>query len=87
MKHVPLALLLALVGASAPALADELEGTVLAYDRVANVLVMRDKTVIPLETFEGEPPEDLVAGDRVAVRFDSNEDTGISMVHSVTRIE
>ena len=86
MKHVPLVLLLAL-GAAAPALADELEGTVLAYDRVANVLVMRDRTVIPLETFEGEMPEDLVAGDRVALRFDSNEDTGISMVHSVTRID
>ena len=86
MKHVPLVLLLAL-GASAPVLADEIEGTVLAYDRVANVLVMRDKTVIPLETFEGEAPEELVAGDRVAVRFDSNEDTGISKVHSVTRIE
>ena len=86
MKHVPLVLLLAL-GAATSALADELEGTVLAYDRVANVLVMRDRTVIPLETFAGEMPEDLVAGDRVALRFDSNEDTGISMVHSVTRVE
>ena len=86
MKHAPLVFALAL-GATAPVLADEIDGTVLAFDRVANVLVMKDKSVIPLETFEGELPEDLVAGDKVAVRFDSNEDTGISMVHSVERLE
>ena len=85
MKPVPMVLLLALV--AAPALADELEGAILAYDRVANVIVMNDRSVVPLETFEGELPEDLVAGDRVAIVYQSDEDAGISAVQSVERID
>ena len=87
MKHAPIALALALAAASPPALAtDEIDGTVLAFDRVARVLVMKDKSVIPLDNLETDLPEDLVAGDRVAVRYESDED-GISVVHSVERID
>ena len=43
-----LAALLALLALAAPALADETSGTVLAYDRVAMVIVLDDKTVYQL---------------------------------------
>lgn len=87
MKHAPPALALALVLGASPALADEIESTVLAFDRVANVIVLRDKSVMPLDSFEGELPEDLVAGDRIAIVYDSNEDDGIFLVRSVERID
>ncbi len=87
MKPVPVALLLALAAAAAPALADELEGAILAYDRVANVIVMSDKSVVPLESFTGELPADLVAGDRVSIVYRSDEDAGINAVESVERVD
>ena len=75
-----------LVVAVAPASADLLDGTVLAYDRVASVLVMKDKSVVPLDNFTGEMPSDLAAGDMIEVSYASDED-GISEVYSITKME
>ena len=86
MKLIPTALLLSLVSLATPLHADELEGTVLAYDRKAALIVLQDKSVIPLASLQGEVPADLVAGDRIAVSFESNEDEGIHTVHSVERL-
>ena len=87
MKRAPTAAALALALASSPALAaDEIDGTVLAFDRVARVLVMSDKSVIPLDNVQSELPEDLVAGDKVAVKYGSDED-GVSIVYSIERID
>ena len=67
--------------------ADLLDGTVLAYDRKARIIVFEDKSVMPLANLQGEIPEDLVAGDRIEVSFESNEDDGIYVVHGVKRID
>lgn len=80
-------LALPLVALAGAASADLLEGTVLAHDRVARVIVMKDRSVIPLDNLESELPADLVAGDRIAVSFDSNEDDGIRVVNAVTRLD
>ena len=63
--------------------ADIVDGTVLAYDRQAKILVFTDKRVWSLETLEAPAPESLKAGDRVEVRFESNEDDGITLIHSL----
>ena len=86
MKLLALPALLALATLTAPLQADELENTVLAYDRKAGLIVLSDRSVIPLANLQGEIPEDLVAGERILVRFESNEDDGIHTVHDVQRL-
>ena len=77
---------LALFAASTSALADVVDGTVLAHDRVANVLVLSDKTVWTLANLETPLPEDLAAGDRIQIDYESNEDDGLKLIHSVKRL-
>lgn len=77
-----LALALALVPAYA---ADLVEGVVLAFDRVANVVVLTDKSVWSLETLVQPAPADLQAGDRIEIRYESNEDDGIKVIHSIAK--
>ena len=87
MNRLPPVLALALLAAPPAALAsDEIEGTVLAFDRVARVLVMSDRSVVPLDNLRGEVPEDLVAGDRIAISYESDED-GVSIVNSIERLD
>lgn len=62
--------------------ADEVTGTVLAFDRVARVLVLTDKTVFPLEVATGDLPESLSAGDKVVVKFEGDED-GVRAISSI----
>lgn len=59
------------------------EGTVLAYDRKANVLILTDRSVFPLEKLTSAAPDNLKAGDRVNIQYDSNEDDGITAIHSI----
>ena len=82
-----LATLAVLISPLAPLHADELDGTVLAYDRKARVIVLRDKSVIPLANLQGDMPEDLAAGDLINVRYESNEDDGIHFVHGIERLQ
>lgn len=63
--------------------ADVVEGTVLAFDRKANVIVLKDKTVWSLAVLEGALPEKLKAGDRIEIRYDSNEDDGLKAIYSI----
>lgn len=77
---------LALVVAAGPTVADSLDGTVLAYDRVAKVLVLADKTTISLGRYEGELPDGLEAGRRVEIDYTANDD-GIGMIQSVQLID
>ena len=65
---------------------DIVEGTILAFDRKANVLVFTDKTVWPLEKLESPAPASLNAGDRVRIQYDSNEDDGVTAIHSITSL-
>lgn len=75
-----------LMAAMPAAAADLIDGTVLAYDRVANIIVLSDKSVFPLSSMKTPLSEDLVAGDRIEISYESNEDDGIFLVHSVTRL-
>lgn len=71
-----------------PALAtDVIESTVLAYDRQANVIILKDNTVWPLDLLTERLPEDIHAGDAVRIRTESNEDDGLQTIHSINRIE
>lgn len=72
--------------AALPAFADETSGTVLAYDRVAHVLVLDDKTVWSLP---GDLilPDDLVAGDTITIEFETAGDNGVGKINSITRSE
>lgn len=81
------ALLLAVaIFAAAPALADETTGTILAFDRVAGLLVFEDKTVWQIAD-SVEVPEDLVAGDRIRVVYTTAGEDGLTSIDSLTRVE
>ena len=72
---------------SAQAVAQDVsQGTILAFDRKANILVLTDRSVFPLEKMVGEVPAGLKSGDRVQIDYDSNEDDGITKIHSITVI-
>lgn len=77
-------LLPALLLAAAPALADEVSGKVIAYDRVDHIIVLEDNSVLTIPNFE-IIPEDLVAGDRITVEFKSDGDNGYGTFFSVTK--
>ena len=67
-----------------PAFADETTGEILAYDRVAKVIVLTDKTVYQLSD-KTEISENLVAGDTVTITYSGGGDAGIGPVTSVLR--
>lgn len=62
---------------------DVSEGTVLAFDRKAKVLVFTDKSVWPLSKLSSSLPSDMKAGDRVEIEYDMNEDEGITEIYSI----
>lgn len=72
-------------GLAMPAAAEETTGTIQAYDRLAHVIVLEDKTVWQ---FPGalELPADLKAGDKVKIDYTASGD-GISKINSITRVE
>lgn len=57
-------------------------GTILAFDRKANTLVLTDRTVWPLDLLKTSLPAKLQAGDRVEIEYESDED-GISSIQSI----
>lgn len=70
-----------------PVQADSLESTVLAYDRVANIIVIKDKTVWDLDLLKSPLPENLRAGDKIEILYTSNEDDGIRTITSIARLD
>lgn len=80
------ALAAALFLLAAPAFADETTVEIVAYDRLANVLVMKDKTVWELGP-KVLVPADLKAGDRVRIDFVSAGDSGWGRIRSLERVE
>ncbi|MCE8544950.1 hypothetical protein KBY25_03870 [Ruegeria pomeroyi] len=73
-----------LLSAAIPALADEVTGTILAFDRVDSLIVLEDKTIWSLE-FVDEIPEDLAAGDEVHIVFESAGEDGITKINAIHR--
>jgi hypothetical protein len=53
---------------------------------VANVLVLKDKTVWPLDLLTEPMPENLQAGEKVEIRYQSNEDDGVQTIYSIVRV-
>ena len=74
---------------SAPALsaamADEVEHTILAYDRLAHIVVMRDRSIYELPA-ELLVPADMKSGDRVRVIYESAGEDGITRIDSIERL-
>ena len=66
---------------------DIVESTVLAHDRKANVIVLKDKTVWDLDLLAQPLANDFQAGDKVEIRYESNEDDGVVVLHSIVLIQ
>lgn len=76
-------LALGLAAIAGPALADEVEGTVVAHDRLAHRVIMDDRTIYEYNPATTELPRAILAGDRVRIDFRGGEDG----IESITSIE
>lgn len=74
----------ALLILATPVLADEVSGTVLAFDRVDSVIVLQSKAVFTVPNPE-VIPADLKAGDTITIVYKSDGDNGLSKVSKITR--
>ncbi|MBJ3761788.1 hypothetical protein ILP92_03375 [Maribius pontilimi] len=86
MTRLGLLPVLALLSAT-PALADEVSGEVLAFDRVAQIIVLEDKSVWSLSDGGATAPEELEAGDTVTIEFQTISDNGFGKILGITRAE
>jgi hypothetical protein len=75
----------ALFLAAAPAFADNLQGTVIAYDRVDHIIVLDDKSILTIPNPE-VIPEVLMAGDTIKVEFKSDGDNGFGKFISIEKM-
>lgn len=73
-----------LVALAVPALADEVTGSVLAYDRVDNIIVLDDKTVWTIPA-DFALPADLIAGEKIIIEFQGAAENGIGDLISIAR--
>ena len=76
----------ALVVIAAPAFADEVEGTVLAHDRVAHRVVMSDRSIYEYNAETTELPRAILAGDRIKITYRGGED-GIEAIQRIEIVE
>ena len=65
--------------------ADATEGHVLAFDRVAGIIILIDKTVWQLGD-KISVPDDLASGDRVLLKFASLGEEGVTSISALTRL-
>ncbi|MBO28402.1 MAG: hypothetical protein CML61_06535 [Rhodobacteraceae bacterium] len=82
--RITLPALLTLGALATPAFADMTSGTILAYDRLANVIVLTDKTHWTLHP-DALVPADLKAGDKITIDFVSDGDNGSLPVKKLER--
>lgn len=59
------------------------KGTVLAFDRKAQLLVFTDKTAWSLANMKTALPLGLNAGDRIEIDYQSDED-GVAVIHDIS---
>lgn len=76
----------ALTAFALPAFADDVTGTVIAYDRVAHVIVLDDNSVWTVPA-DFAVPEDLIAGDKIIIDYQSNGDNGVGKYLTITRAD
>lgn len=62
---------------------DVTHGTVIAFDRQANTLVLTDRSVWTLQDLKSDLPAGLKAGDRVEIQYQSDED-GVAAIDSIS---
>ncbi|MDH3449078.1 MAG: copper-binding protein [Gammaproteobacteria bacterium] len=60
-------------------------GTILVFDRKANLIVLTDRTVWALEAMKSKVPGGLKAGDRIEIEYESDED-GVSAINGISKI-
>lgn len=75
---------LALLSSTVPAFADQVVGTILAYDRVDHIIVLDDKTIwtIPADFVL---PDGLAAGDSITIDFQGAAENGIGKILTLVR--
>ena len=83
MRHLIAAAVM--FAAASPAFADFTEGKVLAYDRVARIVVMEDHTVWQLSD-KTIVPEGLVAGEEIRIDFTARGENGVESVETIERL-
>ena len=85
MNRLPATVALsAIVLFAGSALADSVTDTVIAHDRVAHRLVLKDKTVYTYDPAIVSMPETVSVGDEVTVDFTSAGDDGMVQINSIT---
>ena len=85
MKIYKVLILAAVIGVSmvAAARADTATGTIIAYDRKAQVIVMDDKSVWSLRGKDTPVPADLKAGDKVQIEAESAGEDGYGKITEI----
>ena len=66
------------------AFADNTEGTIVAFDRKARIIVLDDKTVWTTVGSEDAIPANLKAGDTVAIEYVTSGDDGVQKIETIT---
>ena len=74
---------IALVSATTASFAGIVTGTVLAFDRQANIIVLTDKSIYNFQGQKGKIPEGLKAGDRIAIDSDGEGEDGYGDLEAV----
>lgn len=69
---------------AAPAFADQVSGSVLAYDRVNHIIILDDKTVWSIPA-DFSLPENLLAGDNITIEFKGAAEDGIGPILTIVR--
>ena len=59
------------------------QGTILAYDREANLLVFEDKSTWSLQGMQAEVPFGLDAGDRIEIEYIPGDD-GVALIRKIS---
>jgi len=62
---------------------NEIDGTVLVFDRKARLLVLTDRTVWDLDALKSTLPAGLEAGSKVHIAYESDEE-GVSAINRIT---
>ncbi len=72
-----------LLGIAPQALADTIEGTIVAYDRKAQVIVLKDNSIYSLRKFDAPILAELKAGDKVKIETAGEGEDGYGLVKEI----
>ncbi|MER0239486.1 hypothetical protein [Fulvimarina sp. MAC8] len=67
------------------AFADSTGGTVAAFDRVDSIIVLTDKSIWDVSSLKDNLPENLKAGDKITIVYQSAGDSGVGKLVSIKR--